>query len=231
MSETQIFHDSHSHYQDPPPSVIPPRVPNTGAGDDVLHISVPPGKFFSRYDLHIDASTPGSSASVTSAPAAGATGAHDIKVHWGYGLFGKIAYTLTAYATDHAVRPTISVNVGDSSWQQRAFDAIRQKAGLRLHLRGPDALTLFNALRHARGHGPVGPGLPGTYQVVVIDDIAVADIVAICLILAVVAVVALLVIGVICVVAIESHYHVNAKLVSKGPLPWDQELVIELDPR
>jgi hypothetical protein len=231
MSETQIFHDSHSHFQNPPPSVIPPRAPTTDSGNDVLHITVPPGKFFSHYDLHIDASTLGSSASVTSAPVAGTTGTHDIKVHWAYGPFGKIAYTLTAYATDHAVTPSVSIDVGDPSWQQRSFDAIRQKLDLRLHLKGPDALALFNALRTGRRQPPVVPGLPGTSNIVVIDDIVIADVVAIAAILAVVAIVALLVVAVICVVAIQAHYKIDAQLVSKGPMPWDQELVLHLDPR
>jgi hypothetical protein len=234
MAETQIYQESHSHYQDPPPSVLPPRPALPGSGDDVLHVNIPAGKTFSRYDLRIEGNPVGGLAHVTSAPSAGATGGQDIKVHWSYAPFGKIAYTLTAFAVDQGASTgtTLVVNVGDASWPQRSLDAIRQHNAVQLHARGPDAITFFNALRHARGLPPAVPApLPGANQVLGFDDVTVADIVAITAILAAVAIVALIVIAVICVVAIQYHYHVDVKLVSHGPLPWDQELVIGLDPR
>jgi hypothetical protein len=191
---------------------------------------VPAGLSFTRYSLHIDAQTMLSSASVTEAPTVGATGNNSVRTHWAYNPFGKISYTLSVFASDSAGSP-VAVAVGEDNWVQKCKDAINQNLKLRLDLKGPDALVLANAFRHAVGQAPLPlPPVP-TQNVVVMDDATAVTIIAVCAILAGVSVVALIVVLLICLYAINQKFKVGVQFASKGPLPWDQELIINLDPR
>jgi|688.fasta_scaffold290019_2 hypothetical protein len=226
MAEQEIFGQFKSHWDDDNDW----NPGETGSGEDTHTFTVPAGKHFTRYHLSIEANTMGSSASVVAAPQAGATGQQTAKVSWHYNPFGKIAYTLRAYADDQAAPPpVVDIWVDTPNWERTAFDSIRQRKKVRLLLRGPNAKKFIELIRAAKGLLPLPP-TEQRYSIqfaVAWDDVLIAAIVA----AAVVAVVTLIVILVICVYAMDRNYYVKIDYDRKGPYPFDDSLEITLEPR
>lgn len=191
-------------------------------GEDVHRLEVPDGKQFSRYELEIHTDTMGSTASVTQAPGTGATGRQQLKVKWLYGSFGKLAYTVRAFASaDPFADQPVAVLVPKPQWEHNALDLIRQGKFVRLVLQGPDALVLVNTLRREQGEQPL-PRSQATHAAPVPQQTWTDAIVVLS---AAAKLVPLAVSAIACAVG-QYSYRTEIRFDRKGLLPFDDHLEV-----
>lgn len=113
----------------------------------------------------------------------------------------------------------VTVRVGSNNWIQNAHRAIERRRRLKLVLVGPEALGLAEALRRSRRAGR-SPRIAGA------DDIAIVAAAAITII----ALVGLGTLAAVCLYGINQGYKINAKHLTHGPMPFDDELDLTLVP-
>jgi hypothetical protein len=197
-----------------------------GLGEDVHRLEVPAGKQFARYELEIHTDTMGSTASVTQAPGVGAAGRQVLKVKWMYGSFGKLAYTVRAFASnDPPAGQPVTVWVPKSQWERSTLDLVRQGRPARLVLQGPDALVLVNALRLEQGEPPL-PRFQASHAAPVPQG-AWTD--AVAALSAAAKLIPLAVSAVACAAG-QYGYRGEIRFDRKGPLPFDDHLEVLLLP-
>jgi hypothetical protein len=131
------------------------------------------------------------------------------------------------------IRP-IKIKIGTPGWVENARDCIDHKKSFHIIINGDDSETLTNAILTARGESPISVDrfpTSGTQNIVGADDIGAGTIITVAALLTGVAVVALIVVLVICIYAIHENYVVNITFHQNGPLPFDNQLDIYLEPR
>lgn len=130
------------------------------------------------------------------------------------------------------IRRVIVPIPGQTMWIDTAKTCIDNRQSMQIIISGPDATTLINAFQAARGEAPVGLSDPNSTQnLVVADDVGAGTIITVSALLTAVAIVTLFVILVICLYAIYNNYKVGITWHRNGPLPFDDQLEINLDPR
>jgi len=107
----------------------------------------------------------------------------------------------------------VKIVVGSNDWINRAYRAINSKKKISLVLKGIEASTLWTAIQRT-----VNPH----------REVAVSITVAI--IIGVIAVMGLGVLAAVCLHGINNGYNVKAKHKTRGPMPFDDELVFDLTP-
>jgi hypothetical protein len=110
---------------------------------------------------------------------------------------------------------TPRIKVDSSNWVQRANGAIDHKERVALVVRGSQALTVAEGIRRFNG-----TNISGVLPVVV----------SVAIIVGVIAVVGLGVLAAVCLYGINKGYSVKARHITHGPVPFDDELEITLEP-
>ena len=98
---------------------------------------------------------------------------------------------------------------------QKAIDAINQKKRVKLVVKGLEAQTTAEALRRN----------PATSNITGAEVVIAAGIFA-----GIIAVLGLGVVAAVCLYGISQGYKIKARHKTKGPMPFDDELVFDLQP-
>lgn len=118
-----------------------------------------------------------------------------------------------------AMPATVTINVGSSNWVEKANRAINQKKRINLKLVGYDAFNLGEALRRFNRSTRASFVEPTT-----------AVVITSAIVIGVIAVVGLGVLATICLYGISRSYTIKATHKVKGPLPFDDQLTLDLVP-
>ena len=112
-----------------------------------------------------------------------------------------------------------AIEVGSANWVQRAHKGLELGKPLRLVVKGPEALTTWEAIRRAQpADGVVPLALPA---VVVITAIVVVGVIA---------VIGMGTLAAVCLYGMHKGYRIKARHKVNGPFPFDDELSFELTP-
>jgi hypothetical protein len=214
MAQKKIYSNTKSHWdndKDWNPA-------ESGQGTDTHDFTVPDGQKYVRYSVDVQTNTILSGYSIESAPKAGSTGRQKIKVKWWYNPFGKIRYTLEVFAGDAEI---IKITFLENNWIGKAQDAIQQGQNFQIILRGPQAKELFGEITRLSGH-PMGINF---FIEPVSDSVAITLII----VLGLMSIAAFATIAAILIYAIHEDYNAKASHNVHGPLPFDDELIIEVN--
>lgn len=146
MSEIRILNAVKTHYDDDGD-----LLPEFGSGVDAFSVSIPDGKQFDRYELRkLDGSSLFAGCYITSAPAPRTTGNKTIKVLWNYEIFGKIRYSLKAYARDENDPPQVlRIDLLSPDCVEHAIEAINQGRSFELTISGEPAARSWRIIKEA----------------------------------------------------------------------------------
>ena len=111
--------------------------------------------------------------------------------------------------------PVTTIQVGSPNWERKAHKAIDEKKRVRLVVKGVVAQTAAEALRR-------NPGI----SMVTGAEVAITA----TIVIGIIAVVGLGVVAAVCLYGISKGYKVKARHRAKGPMPFDDELYINLVP-
>lgn len=221
MSEKRIYTKAISHYdndKDWNPG-------ESGRGTDVHTFTVPRGEKYTRYSVDVITATLMSGYEISSKPKPGAKGKQTVKVKWWYNPFGKIRYRLNVYAGNS--KPLV-IYFGENNWENKVKDAINQGLKFTICLRGPKAKDLAGLLNIPLPREIMDDPNSDTDTVRSRDAGTVT--LGVTALLAVVAIAAFATIGGVLIYAINNGYEARARHRLNGPLPFDDELLIEVIP-
>lgn len=213
MAQDKIYTRTKSHWdndQDWNPA-------ESGQGVDTHNFTVPDGKKYVRYSVNVLTATMFSGYLIEAAPRVGATGSQKVTVKWWYNPFGKIRYTLNVLAGDVEV---IKIYFGENNWVGKAQNAIQQGQNFQIIVRGPDAKELFGQITRVSGR----PMASNFFVEPVSDTVAITLII----VLGLMSMGAFATIAAILLYSIHEGYNAKASHKVHGPLPFDDELIIEL---
>ena len=186
-----------------------------GHGTDTHSFTMPEGMKFARYSIDVEVASLASGINQESTPKPGATGEQVIRVRWWYNPFGKVRYTISAYAGDPE---TVVIRHGENNWAGKALIAMDLGQNVNLLGRGPVAKKLLLRLKHMSDR----PVESDAHSQSGLDRISVNRGIA----LGLVATVKYGVIGGILLAALGEGYDISATFDPHGPLPFDDELTI-----
>jgi hypothetical protein len=190
---------------------------SSGHGIDSHVFAVPDGRPFARYSIDVEVASLASGYVVESAPKTGATGEQQIKIRWWFTPFGKIRYTLSAYAGEPEM---VTIWHGENNWVGKSIATLRQEQNLTISGRGSVARRLFGRMNRITGN-PMSYNFyskPQAGQVEVTLQMALHFI----------STIKYGSIGGIIIMAMKEGYEVSANFDPCGPLPFDDLLTITL---
>ena len=114
---------------------------------------------------------------------------------------------------------TVKIVVGAPNWTKKAMGAIDQHKRITLVVSGPQAYAAWEALLHSQNTG-------GTATAV--DPVSGTVVLGVAIVVGVIAVVGLGVLAAVLMYAIHQGYCPTASHKTKGPLPFDDELYIDV---
>ena len=124
------------------------NTPASGAGMDVVKISIPNGEKFSHFNISEGSGHSGAATfTVVGNPKPNAIGNQEIRIMWTNGPFSKCQYKLKVYSKSNntvAVKPVIIF--GDNNWYNDALSCMKQKIPFSLKVQGTEAIKLFNII-------------------------------------------------------------------------------------
>lgn len=214
MTQNRIYVSTKSHWdndEDWNPA-------ESGQGVDTHAFTVPNTQKFARYSVDVHTNTMASGYIVESAPKTGSTGSQRIKIKWWYFPFGKISYTLNVFSGNVEV---VKIVYGENNWIGKAQNAIQQDQNFQIIVRGPQAKELYQQIKRLSGQPmDVRPLVEPVSNTVLITAIIVLGLISIA---------AFATIAAILMYAISEGYNARANHKTQGPLPFDDELTIEVE--
>ena len=210
MIQEVVYKTTKSHWDE---SGWNPAKP--GHGTDTHSFTMPGGMKFARYSIDVEVASLASGINPESAPKPGATGEQVIRVKWWYNPFGKVRYTISAYAGDPE---TVVIRHGENNWAGKALIAMELGHTINLFGHGPVAKKLFLRMKRMSDR----PVESDTHSQLEPDRIGVNRSIA----LGLVATVKYGVIGGILLAALGDGYDISAAFDPHGALPFDDELTI-----
>lgn len=132
--------------------------PASGAGVDIIKVTIPNGEKFSHCIIEATASNSGAATStIAKGPKVYATGKVEIKIMWTNGPWSKCSYKLKVYSKvtrSASPLPTTKpvVIFGSTNWYNLATGYITQKIPFKIRVEGPDAMKLINIIGPINTH-------------------------------------------------------------------------------